>query len=197
MGKRLSRILCVLAMLLAMGMTVCASDAEGIKKNTILQTNSEVELHEEPDASSGVTVTLPGGTPVVVKEDEQDGWCMVSYQEDTGYVQVSFLGSLGSQGTSGASDGQAAAGEETAVTGDEAGPDRGDETALVNASALDDEFKTIKEEGIMAYQEAEAAKEQAASEKKWGIVIAVMVIAIFAVGIITTLAGNKGNKKQQ
>ena len=47
----------------------------------------------------------------------------------------------------------------------------------------------------MAYQEAENAEKQASSEKMWGIVIAVLGVAIFAVGIITTLAGNKGKKK--
>ena len=46
----------------------------------------------------------------------------------------------------------------------------------------------------MAYQEAETAKDQAASEKVWGIELAVLVIAIFAVGIITTVRNNKGKK---
>lgn len=196
MRKGMGRIICVLAMLLLMGMTVCAADAEGIKKNTVLQTSSDVELHEEPDESSGITASLPGGTPVVVKEDEKDGWCMVSYKEDTGYVQVSQLGTLGSQVTAGAEDDQAAAGTE-AVPDGEAGPDAGQETVSGNDNGLDNEFKAMKEEGILAYQEAEAAKEQAASQKTWGIVIAVLVIAIFAVGITTTVVNNKGKKKQQ
>ena len=45
--------------------------------------------------------------------------------------------------------------------------------------------------------EAEAAKKRAASGRIWKIVIAVLVIAIFAVGIGTTLAGNKGKKRQE
>lgn len=196
MRKRSGRILCVLAMLFVMGMTVCAADAEDIKKNMVLQTNSDVELHEEPDATSGITATLPGGTPVIVKEDEKDGWCMVAYREDTGYVEVSLLGVLGSQGTPGASDDQAVAENETAV--DEGSKsDSEKEATPETANALDEEFKVIKEEGQLAYQEAEAAKEQAASERTWGIVIAVLVIAIFAVGIITTLRNNKGKKKEQ
>ncbi len=62
-------------------------------------------------------------------------------------------------------------------------------------NALDEEFRSVQEANRMAYQEAENAEKQASSEKMWGIVIAVLVVAIFAVGIITTLAGNKGKKK--
>ena len=50
MKKRFGGILGALLILLVMGMTVCAADAGDIKKNTVLQTNSEVELHEAPDA---------------------------------------------------------------------------------------------------------------------------------------------------
>lgn len=42
MKKRFGGILGALLILLVMGMTVCAADAGDIKKNTVLQTNSEV-----------------------------------------------------------------------------------------------------------------------------------------------------------
>ncbi|MDE7201245.1 MAG: SH3 domain-containing protein [Lachnospiraceae bacterium] len=182
MKKQLGRILGVLVMLLVMGMTVCASDAEDIKINKIFQLNSDVELHEQPDTASEVTASLPGGTTVIVKEDAKDGWCKVAYQENAGYVEISFLGLIGSQSAPAVSEHQGTTENETA-------------SGIVgNVSALDEEFKTMKEEGRLAYQEAEDAKEQAKAEKKWGVVIAVLVIAIFAVGIISTLR-NKGNKK--
>ncbi|MDE5825272.1 MAG: SH3 domain-containing protein [Lachnospiraceae bacterium] len=182
MKKQLGRILGVLVMLLVMGMTVFASDAEDIKMNKIFQLNSDVELHEQPDTASEVTVSLPGGTTVIVKEDAKDGWCKVAYQENAGYVEISFLGLIGSQSTPAVTDHQSTTENETAPGN------------VGNVSALDEEFKTMKEEGRLAYQEAEDAKEQAKAEKKWGVVIAVLVIAIFAVGIISTLR-NKGNKK--
>ena len=49
----------------------------------------------------------------------------------------------------------------------------------------------------MSLQEAEAAKAREKSDKMWKIIIGVLVVAIFAVGIITTLAGSKGKKKKQ
>lgn len=244
MKKYMGKIVGVLFALLAMGMTVCAAatDDINIKKNQVFQVNSEADLHEQPDAASAITATLPGGTPVIIKEDAKDGWCMVAYQEQTGYVQVSILGLLGSpvsptasvstdQEEQGATENQtvppeetntngetvpndsAVSDDETAVSGETRMPDEDsvdegvviksepgedDETASVqDVNALDEEFRNIQEENILSYQEAEAAEKQAASEKMWGTVIAVLVIAIFAVGIITTLVGNKGKKRQE
>lgn len=193
MKKYLGKIISVLFVLLAMGMTVCAADADNIenieiRKNQVYQVNSDAELHEQPDASSAVTAVLPGGTPVIVREDAQGGWCLVAYQEQEGYVQVSVLGLLGSVVTP--------AGQETAESGaDSEATESGTDTE--DANALDEEFRNVQEADMLAYQEAEAAKLQAASKKRWGVVIAVLVIAIFAVGITTALTGSKGNKKRR
>lgn len=155
MKKGLSRILCVLAIFCVMGMTVCASDTVDIKKNTIRQTNSDVELHEEPDLSSPVTAALQSGTPVIISEDAKDGWCLVMYRENTGYVQTSFL------------------------------------EVVVSQEALDSEFQSIKDASILSYQEAEAAKKHDTQTRIWGAVIIVLVVAIFGVGIASTLKKNK------
>ena len=251
MKKYLGKIAGVLLILLAMGMTVCAAETDdiNIKKNQVFQVNSDADLHEQPDAASAVTATLPGGTPVIVREDAADGWCLVSYQKQSGYVQVPILGFLGSPISSAApastdheqqgaaenqtvppgeadTDGAAAQPGEadadstvsdsgTAGSGETQTPDRdlpddgaeikpesvqgkADGDALVqDVSALDEEFQNVQEENIFSYQEAEAAKKRAASGRIWKIVIAVLVIAIFAVGIGTTLAGNKGKKRQE
>lgn len=151
MKKGLGRVLCVLAILYMTGMTVCAADAGTIKKDMVLQTNSDVDLHEKPDASSAITATLQNGTPVVIGEDEKDGWCLAAFRENTGYVQTSFLRSLGSQ------------------------------------DELDSEFRNIKEESILTYREAETAKQHIVSTRIWGIVIVVLVVAIFGAGIVSAM----------
>lgn len=257
MKKYLGKIAGVLLILLAMGMTVCAAETDdiNIKKNQVFQVNSDADLHEQPDAASAVTATLPGGTPVIVREDAADGWCLVSYQKQSGYVQVPVLGLLGSPvssaapastdqeqqgvtenqtvppgeadtdgaavptreaGTDGEADADSTVSDSgTAGSGETQTPDRdllddgaeikpesvqgkADGDALVqDVSALDEEFRNVQEENIFSYQEAEAAKKRAASGRTWKIVIAVLVIAIFAVGIGTTLAGNKGKKRQE
>lgn len=239
MKKGLGRILGVLFILLVAGMTVCAEDAENIKKNRVFQTNGDVELHETPDAASAITGTLPSATPVIVKEDAKDGWCKVSYQETAGYVQISYLVPLGSQVVPIAPEGQDAAGNGTvpaegAAQGNEvqdpgaqsaggevqssetqpsageaqdpvpetqpsAGEvqDSGTQDEPANVNSLDEEFRIIQEENQLSLQEAEAAKAREKSDKMWKIIIGVLVVAIFAVGIITTLAGSKGKKKKQ
>lgn len=257
MKKYLGKIAGVLLILLAMGMTVCAAETDdiNIKKNQVFQVNSDADLHEQPDAASAVTATLPGGTPVIVREDAADGWCLVSYQKQSGYVQVPVLGLLGSPvssaapastdqeqqgvtenqtvppgeadtdgaavptreaGTDGEADADSTVSDSgTAGSGETQTPDRdlldngaeikpesaqgkADGDALVqDVSVLDEEFRNVQEENIFSYQEAEAAKKRAASGRIWKIVIAVLVIAIFAVGIGTTLAGNKGKKRQE
>lgn len=237
MKKSLGRIVSVLCILLVMGMTVCAADVENIKKNKVLQTNSDVELHEAPDAASAVTGTLSAATPVIVKEDAKDGWCMVAYQETVGYVQVTSLGLLGSQIAPAVSEAQNVTGNEVAqdnamqssdgiVQGDGEQPavgaaqDNGEQAAAgaaqdngaqssdnvvqngatqdvpVNVNSLDEEFKSVQEHNLLSFQEAEAAKAREKSDKVWKVIIAVLVVAIFAVGIVTTL-GNKGKKKKQ
>ena len=230
MKKSLGRILVVFFMLLAMGMTVCAVEVSDIKTNRIFQVNSDVELHEEPDTASAVTSTLPNGTPVIIREGANEGWCRVAYKENEGYMQISFLEIFGSPITPAATDGSTVA-ENEAVSNDGTAQNNGvqpsNETAqnsevqpdadvpqekdaqLDNEIAqdqgmqaedektLDDEFRMIQEQNQRAYQEAEAAKKQAKSDRMWGSVIAVLVIAIFAVGIGTTLIGNKRKKKKQ
>lgn len=237
MKKSLGRIVSVLCILLVMGMTVCAADVENIKKNKVLQTNSDVELHEAPDAASAVTGTLSAATPVIVKEDAKDGWCMVAYQETVGYVQVTSLGLLGSQIAPAVSEAQNVTGNEAAqdntmqssdgmVQGDGEQPavgaaqDNGEQAAAgaaqdngaqssdnvvqngatqdvpVNVNSLDEEFKSVQEQNLLSFQEAEAAKAREKSDKVWKVIIAVLVVAIFAVGIVTTL-GNKGKKKKR
>lgn len=215
MGKRLGGILGVLVMLLALGMTVCAAEAgdTDIKKNRVFQTAGEVELHEQPDTASAVTAVLPAGTPVIVQEDAEDGWCKAAYRDETGYVQTAFLGMIGGQSVPDAAVSQDGTANDTA-------PDSGmtvgaDETEAVpvavmqkeetlendgtavpeNADTLDDEFQRMRDANLRSYQEAAAAKEQTAAKTAWGIAIAVLVIAIFAVGITTTLAGSKRKKK--
>lgn len=235
MKKNLSRILGVVLLLLVMGMTVCAADAVDIKKNRVFQVNSDVELHEQPDAASAVVAALSGGTAVIVKEDAQGEWCKVSYQEQTGYVQIAYLGVLGDpvapgQETPSAdeaasvaqpadeealpgqemqqADGEAAPGQEMQQAdkiaqsensaGGEAQPsEEAGSAAAVDVDALNHEFAVVREENQQSFQQAETALEQDKSSKIWGIVIGVLVAVIFAVGIVTTLVGNKGKKKEK
>lgn len=216
----------------ASDMIVYAINTDDIKKNTVFQVSTDVELHEMPDITSAVTAALPGGTPVIVKEDAADGWCKVAYREQTGYVQISFLDIVGSPVLSVAANEQAMMPENGTMQKDQVQSDKtptnapqsggpaqndrvmqdtgaqsdnitasdsetqpdNDLTAARGADTLDEEFRIIQEQNQLSYQEAQTAKEQAESDRMWGLVIAVLVAAIFAVGIVTTLKGNRKNQ---
>lgn len=217
----------------ASDMIVYAINTDDIKKNTVFQVSTDVELHEMPDITSAVTAALPGGTPVIVKEDAADGWCKVAYREQTGYVQISFLDIVGSPVVPASANDQAMMPENGTVQKDQVQKDKtptndpqsgdpvqndqamqdtgvqsdnitasdnetqpvNDLTADASADTLDDEFRIIQEQNLLSYQEAQAAIEQTKSDRIWGIVIAALVIAIFAVGIATTLKGNRRNQR--
>ena len=187
-----AKLACLLIVSIAMGITARAAEAnnigEPVKKNSVLQINSDAQLHEESNESSAVTSALPAGTPVVIMEDEKDGWCKVSYHENEGYVQISVLGVLGSPIAPDLQNVQ-----ENAKDADARNTENGENKTVNNVDALNSEFANAKEEVIQAYQEAEQANEQLAEGILWKVVIAVLVVAIFAVGIASKLRGNNGN----
>lgn len=144
-----------------MGMRVYAADAGNIKKNMVLQVNDDIKLYEKPDQTTAVMAALKKGTPVVITQDAKDGWCIVSYQDKSGYAQVSHLGIIGDK------------------------------------DKLTDEFRIIIEEGIMEYLEADMVKRNIVSERIWGAVIVVLVIAIFGAGILSAVKKDRKNMKKE
>lgn len=77
--------------------TICAAEVETVQKNMVLETVKETQLLEAPNTTAKPVVTLQAGTPVFILEDESDGWCKVSSQEQEGYMKASELKRLGNQ----------------------------------------------------------------------------------------------------
>lgn len=61
----------------------------------------------------------------------------------------------------------------------------------VNVAALDEEFAVEEEEGRILVEEVERQRDEAKRTKIWGAVIVVLVIAIFATGIVSTMKASK------
>lgn len=95
MKKVISRVVFCIAVMLLGCMPVCASELESVQKNMVLETMKETALQEEPKTNTKTVVTLSAGTPVLVVEDESNGWCKVSSQEQAGYVMISELKTIG------------------------------------------------------------------------------------------------------
>ena len=68
--------------------TVCSGQAHALSYGAGVVTGDGLRLREKPNTSSEVLTTLQTGTCVVVLEDAQDGWYMVSYQDQTGYLSA-------------------------------------------------------------------------------------------------------------
>lgn len=97
MKNKFGKILGILAALFMMGATAYAADDENIKKDTVLQVNDDTKLYEKPDTAAAVTAALNKGMPVIITQDAKDGWVMVSYQGESGYMQTSHLSIVGDE----------------------------------------------------------------------------------------------------
>ena len=62
--------------------------------------------------------------------------------------------------------------------------------------ALNAEFAEVQEENDLRYERMEAYIEQQKSARLWGSIIVILVIAIFGVGIFSTVKKNKQEKEQ-
>ena len=71
--------------------TVCSGQAHALSYGAGVVTGDGLRLREKPNTSSEVLTTLQTGTCVVVLEDAQDGWYMVSYQDQTGYLSADYV----------------------------------------------------------------------------------------------------------
>ncbi len=140
-----------------------AAEQAWFVKDTVWEVVDDVTVREEPDNSTKAVGELEAGTPVVVSEDEKDGWCKVKNQTLEGYVQTSDLQVVNAE----------------------------------DAEALKQEFGVNDEFGSMVLEEYDYQKKQKRTSLIWGVVIGVLVIAIFAVGIVSAINGNKAEQDKE
>lgn len=62
---------------------------------------------------------------------------------------------------------------------------------------LEQEFQNVEEETLRTVDEYELLQKEKRTSRIWGTVIAVLVIAIFVVGIISTLKQSKGKEEDE
>lgn len=137
-----------------------AAEQARFVKDTVWEAADDVTVREEPDSKSKSIGKLEAGTPVVVSEDEQNGWCKVRNQTVEGYIETSSLQMVNA----------------------------------ANAEALKQEFGVNEEFDSMVLEEYDYQKKQKRTTLIWGVVIGVLVAAIFAVGIVSAINGNKAEQ---
>lgn len=97
MRKIWKSLLFSIAVMIVSGITVYASDLEYVGKDMVLETIEETLLYETPKEDTKETAVIPAQTPVLVIEAAENGWCKVTSQEQTGYVRISELKTLGNK----------------------------------------------------------------------------------------------------
>ena len=85
------------ALMLLGCMRVSATELEVVQKGMVFETVKDTKLLEIPETSAETVIVLKAGTPVLVEEEGQNGWCKVSSQEQMGYIMISELKTIGNQ----------------------------------------------------------------------------------------------------
>ena len=137
----------------------------------------QINAKEEPNDDAETIFTYDEGDHIYVTGETPNGWYIVYLQGKTGYINKNV-----SQGI------EIVQGERTshALLEEEE----------VNIEALDDELTALEVENKLIAEGIARYLAEARRSRIWGVVIVLLVIGIFAVGIVSTVRAEKKNKKE-
>lgn len=180
MMKRMMRAVLVLAVTLfvAVGYPISArANAEGeITVSQIMTAMQDIDAKAEPDSNAETIFSYEAGASVLVSGETENGWYIVFYQGETGYIDKNTL-----------VDPVAAIDSDRSQSVLEA--------QEIDIEALDAEMEEMQMESKIVVEEVERYRAEASRSRIWGTVIVILVIVIFAVGIISTVRAEKKKKE--
>ena len=185
----LKKILKSIAMIAAVvvitaGYPLSARAAGEIQVKQIMTAMQKIDAKAEPDSNAETIYSYDAGSSVLVTGETQDGWYIVYYQGKIGYV-----------------DQNTPVDPSTFIGTDNSDEPNTPQKVLVeqeiDVAALDAEMEALQIEDQIIVEEVERYREEARRSKIWGIVIVVLVIAIFAVGIVSTVLAEKKKKEDE
>lgn len=132
----------------------------------------KVDAKAEPKDDAETIFTYDEGDHIYVTGETPNGWYIVYYRGQTGYVSKNV-----SQGAETLQNDEAVFEEET-----------------LDLEALDDELAAQEVENKLIAEGVERYLTEARRSRMWGVVIVLLVIGIFAVGIVSTI--HTENKEQ-
>lgn len=83
--------------LFALRMPVHAAGLNEITENMVLETSVQADLHEKASDESKIVASLDAGTVVFTTENAENNWCKISVGDNTGYIKVEYLKTIGDQ----------------------------------------------------------------------------------------------------
>lgn len=185
MKKILKAIVMIAAVLvITAGYPLSARAAGEIQVRQIMTAMQNLDAKAEPDSNAETIFSYDAGASVLVIDERQDGWYVVYYQGKTGYINKNtpvdpstFIGQDTSDDPS--------TSQEVLVAQE------------MDVEALDAEMEALQVENKIIVEEVERQREEARRSKIWGTVIVLLVIAIFAVGIVSTVLAEKKKKEDE
>ena len=140
----------------------------------------QVDAKAEPKDNAETIFTYDEGDYIYVTGETPDGWYIVYYRGQTGYVSKSV-----SQGTEAAQDDHGVQSEQNVQAVFEA--------ETLDLEALDDELAAQEVDNKLIAEGVERYLAEARRSRIWGVAIVLLVIGIFAVGIVSTIRAEKND----
>lgn len=177
--KRAGRILLLLTMLsFTLGLFVLPVKANENTEETVVTELNQImtisvdcDAKELPKREAASVMSYSAGSTVWVVGETQDGWYMVSYQDQKGYIPKDYISELQVE-------------EEEGTVG------------LVEAG-LDEEIVAVEAENKMIIEEIERQRGETRRSRMWTIVIILLIIGIFVLGIFSTINSHKEKEEKK
>ena len=147
--------------------------------NLFMKALRQVDAKAEPKDDAEAIFTYDEGDLIYVTGETPNGWYIVYYRGQTGYIDKSV-----SQNADIPEDDQSERNMQAVFEAEE-----------LDLKALDDELAAQEVENKLIAEGVERYLAEARRSRIWGIVIVLLVISIFAVGIISTVRTEK-NKEE-
>lgn len=149
-----------------------------IKVSKLMTAMQDIDAKAEPDSNADTIFSYEAGAYVLVAGETQNGWYVVYYQGKTGYI-----------------DKNTPVDPSTSLD-----PDKSQvvlEVQDIDMEALDAELEEMQTESKIIVEEVEQYRAELRRSRIWGTIIVLLVIGIFAVGIVSTVRAEKKKKEGQ
>lgn len=153
-------------------------EATEMKIELFMRALQQIDAKAVPKDDAETIFTYDEGDHIYVTGETPNGWYIVYYRGQTGYINKSV-----SQGVEAVQDGQGLQSEQNAQVALEA--------EALDLDALDDELAAQEVENKLIAEGVERYLAEARRSKIWGTMIVLLVIGIFAVGIVSTIRAEK------
>lgn len=153
-------------------------EATEIQVLRFMSATQKVDVKAEPKNNAETIFSYNAGDSVFVTGETQDGWYIVYYQGKTGYI---YPKASGGQRTPGVQD----AAQDVLVEQE------------MDIEALDAELEAMEVENKIIVEEVERYRAEVRRSRIWGAIIVLLVIGIFAVGIVSTVRAERKKKEDE